>query len=369
MAPSRVFRRRSQACSRGGFEPHSLANQEIERHLVDDDATPIRMLDLGPATVTFLADVVAGLAADKKRLPCKYFYDRRGSQLFEQICGLDEYYLTRSELEIMRQFAPEMAAQLGPGLMLIEYGSGSSAKTQLLLDQLLAPVAYVPVDISRQHLQQSAESLSAMYPSVQVLPVCADFTSKFDVPVPKPAAVQNAVYFPGSTIGNFTADAVVRLLGQIVCQCGTDGSLLIGIDLKKDAEIIEAAYNDRLGVTADFNLNLLRRINRELGGDFRLDQFRHRAIYNDTDGRIEMHLVSQREQTVSLDKYSFEFAEGESICTEFSHKYSVDDFEAIAARGGLTLTCEWTDPQRKFAVLHFVVADFKPLRHGDTESQ
>ncbi len=336
---------------------------------MDDGSTQLRLLNLGPAMATFLADVLVGLSDNPKRLPCKYFYDRRGSQLFEQICELDEYYLTRSELAIMRRFAPQMADQLGPGVMLIEFGSGSSLKTRLLLDHLVDQVAYVPVDISGQHLQRSAEDISASYPTVQVLPVCADFTAEFELPVLDRIPACTAVYFPGSTIGNFPPDAAARLLSRIAELCGADGSLLIGIDLKKDVEIIEAAYNDRLGVTAEFNLNLLRRINRELGADFQLDQFRHRADYNETDGRIEMHLVSPREQTVSIAENSFAFAKGESICTEFSHKYSVEEFEAIAARSGLTLSREWTDPRRHFAVLQFVVGDFEPRRHGDTENQ
>ncbi|MFQ5982576.1 MAG: L-histidine N(alpha)-methyltransferase [Woeseiaceae bacterium] len=322
-----------------------------------DEANPINVLDFEPATATFLGDVVSGLSADEKRLPCKYLYDRRGSKLFEQICQLDEYYLTRSEFEIMRRFAPEMAAQIGPSVMLIEYGSGSSVKTRLLLDHLENPVAYVPVDISRQHLQQSAQELAAIYPHIQMLPVCADFTREFNLPIPDRAATHSAVYFPGSTIGNLQPDSAIMLLGHIAPLCGTGGGLLIGIDLKKDVETVEAAYNDKQGVTAEFNRNLLHRINRELDADFQPDQFRHRAVYNNDDGRIEMHLVSEQDQVVSIGEHSFDFAEGEMICTEYSHKYTIDEFEAIAADVGLTLRRQWTDRERNFAVLHFVIVD------------
>jgi dimethylhistidine N-methyltransferase len=296
---------------------------------------------------------MAGLRAEEKHLPSKYFYDARGSKLFEQICQLDEYYLTRSELAIMQRFAPEMADQIGPGTMLIEYGSGSSVKTRLLLDALKDPVAYVPVDISRRHLQQSAEELSVVYPLIEVLPVCADFTADFDLPIPDRAPTHSEVYFPGSTIGNFQPPDAAMLLDHFATLCGTGGGLLIGIDLKKDVETIEAAYNDRQGVTAEFNLNLLRRINCELGADFALDQFRHQAIYDECDGRIEMYLISQCDQSVRIGDETFEFRRGEHVCTEYSHKYAMDEFEQIAAAAGLCLRHEWTDDRRFFAVLYF----------------
>jgi len=224
-----------------------------------------------------------------------------------------------------------------------------------LLDQLVEPVAYVPVDISRRHLLQSAEDLSAFYPDVEVLPVCADFTTKFELPTPSITPTHSAVYFPGSTIGNFQPQAAAQLLGLIAPLCGTGGGLLIGIDLKKDIDTIEAAYNDKRGVTAEFNLNLLHRINRELDADFLPDQFHHSAIYNESHGRIEAYLVSDGDQVVSIGEHSFEFSAGESICTEYSHKYTIDEFQASAADAGLTLHRHWTDPEQNFAVLHFVV--------------
>jgi dimethylhistidine N-methyltransferase len=288
-------------------------------------------------------------------LSCKYFYDRRGSELFDQICQLDEYYLTRAELALMDQFAPEMGAQIGAGAMLVEYGSGSSVKTRYLLDGLPDPVAYVPVDISGDHLQQTAGELARDYPRIEILPVCADFTKDFALPRSLRTASHAAVYFPGSTIGNFLPGEAVALLRRITRMCGKGGGLLIGIDLKKSIPTIEAAYNDRLGVTAEFNLNLLRHINRELGADFDLDRFFHQARYNAELGRVEMYLISRRAQTVTLGGETVEFEPGETICTEHSHKYTVDEFAAVASAAGLTLRREWTTEKREFAVLHFAV--------------
>lgn len=322
-----------------------------------DDNQATALLDLEPTVAVFLDDVVEGLSQSPKCLPCKYFYDERGSQLFDQICELDEYYLTRAELSVMRQYAGEMAEQIGPEVMLVEYGSGSSIKTRLLLDHLPDPVAYVPVDISREHLEQTAKALAEDYPHIEVLPVCADFTQEFDLPVSVREPSHAAVYFPGSTIGNFTPDEASELLGYIAPLCGTGGGLLIGIDLQKDVGTIEAAYDDAQGVTADFNLNLLRRINRELGGDFRLDRFRHRAVYNPRLGRVELGLASQCRQQVDVAGESFTFEKGEEIRTEYSHKYTIDGFADLAAEVGLTLRRRWTDEASRFAVLHFAVLD------------
>jgi dimethylhistidine N-methyltransferase len=255
----------------------------------------------------------------------------------------------------MDQFAPEMGAQIGAGAMLVEYGSGSSVKTRYLLDGLPDPVAYVPVDISGDHLQQTAGELARDYPRIEILPVCADFTKDFALPRSRQPASHAAVYFPGSTIGNFLPGEAVALLRRITRMCGTGGGLLIGIDLKKSIPTIEAAYNDRLGVTAEFNLNLLRHINRELGADFDLDRFFHQARYNAELGRVEMHLISRRAQTVTLGGETVEFEPGETICTEHSHKYTVDEFAAVASAAGLTLRREWTTEKREFAVLHFAV--------------
>ncbi len=310
---------------------------------------------LSVAECEFSHDVLAGLGAPAKELPCKYFYDKQGSALFDRICELEEYYLTRAELAIMREFACEMGEQIGPAAVLVEYGSGSSVKTRYLLDALLRPAAYVPVDISGEHLAATAAKLAAAYPHIEILPVCADFTEPFILPVPARLASHAAVYFPGSTIGNFMPESAVRLLHQIAELCGKGGGLLIGVDLKKDRQTIEAAYNDRLGVTAQFNLNLLTRINRELDADFCVDQFEHRAIYNPELGRVEIDLVSRRPQYVTVAGQAFAFAMGEAIRTEYSHKYSIDDFARLAATAGFNLHRQWMDAGKNFAVLHLVV--------------
>jgi dimethylhistidine N-methyltransferase len=303
----------------------------------------------------FFHDVVAGLGAATKELPCKYFYDKHGSELFDQICNLDEYYLTRAELNIMHEFAPQMGEQLGEMVRLVEYGSGSSVKTRYLLEALLRPTAYVPVDISGEHLATTAAELAVDYPQIEILPVSADFTEAFTLPEPKRPFSHTAVYFPGSTIGNFKPDLAVKLLRQISALCGKGGGLLIGIDLKKDPATIEAAYNDRLGVTAQFNLNLLTRINRELDADFHIDQFEHRAVYNPELGRVEIDIVSRRPQYVTVAGQAFAFALGEAIRTEYSHKYSIEEFAKMALSAGLSLHREWSDAGNNFAVLHLVV--------------
>ncbi|MDG3002616.1 L-histidine N(alpha)-methyltransferase [Paludisphaera mucosa] len=305
--------------------------------------------------LTFLEDVLTGLRGRPKQIPSKYFYDERGSILFDRICQLEEYYLTRTELDLMERFAPEMGEALGAGAMLVEFGSGSSVKTRYLLDCLKDPAAYVPVDISGEHLFKTSLELASDYPEIEILPVCADFTRPFALPRPSRAPARVSVYFPGSTIGNFVPDQAAAILRRIVDLCGAGGGLIIGIDLKKAVGDVEAAYNDRLGVTAQFNLNLLERINRELGADFDLSNFSHRAFYNPDEGRIEMHLVSRKSQSVRVGGESISFSPSDTICTEYSHKYTVDEFSTVAAAAGLTLEREWTDPGRQFAVLHFKI--------------
>jgi dimethylhistidine N-methyltransferase len=295
-----------------------------------------------------------GFGRRPKRLPSKYLYDEVGSRLFGKICMLPEYYLARTELSIMRQHSAAMARQCGRGVLLIEYGSGSSTKTRWLLDHLSAPACYVPVDISREYLETSAARLGRAYEHIEILPVCADFTKPFPLPEPCREPSRIVVYFPGSTIGNFEPAEVTGLLGQIGDMCGVGGALLIGVDLKKDAATLEAAYNDSQGVTAEFNLNFLRRINRELGADFRTERFRHRAVYNAQEGRVELGLVSRCRQTVRIDDRQFRFECGEEIRTEYSYKYTVDQFCETAALAGFTLRNEWSDAGRKFAVLYFL---------------
>jgi L-histidine N-alpha-methyltransferase len=306
------------------------------------------------ATAEFLRDVLDGLAREPKVLPCKYFYDARGSELFERICELEEYYPTRCEAEILRNQAAEMAALFGPRCVLIEYGSGSSRKTRLLLDRLNEPAAYVPVDISAEHLLHSARALAIRYPGLAIRPVAADFTRSFSLP-PLPSATRRVVFFSGSTVGNFHPSEAVGLLTHIARLVGTGGGLLIGVDLKKDRATLERAYDDREGVTAAFNLNLLVRINRELGADFAIDRFRHRALYDEVLGRIEMHLVSAETQPVHVADRAFQFARGESICTEYSYKYSISDFRALAARAGFTVDRVWTDEGSLYSVQYLSV--------------
>jgi dimethylhistidine N-methyltransferase len=320
----------------------------VQRH-------PPRSRRLSPSAA-FQADVRHGLHRPRKELPCKYFYDARGSELFDAICELDEYYLTRTELDVTARHAGEMAAHLGRDCLLVEYGSGSGVKTRLLLDRLESPAAYVPVDISGEHLALSAAALVERYPHLEVRPVCADFTRPFALPVPKRPAARAAVYFPGSTIGNFSPPAAVRLLRGIAELVGPGGGLLIGVDRKKDVGVLEAAYNDARGVTAAFNRNLLVRINRELGADFAVERFLHRAVYNARRGRIEMHLVSDRPQAVHLAGETFRFAAGEGIRTECSYKYGPGEFEALAARAGFRARAAWTDEAGLFGVHYLIVA-------------
>jgi len=299
-------------------------------------------------------EVLRGLRRQSKELPPKLFYDERGSQLFDQICELEEYYPTRTEMAIMRAHALDMAMLIGPDCLLVEYGSGSSLKTHILLDHLIAPSGYVPVDISREHLLRSAERLALSYPGIEILPLWADYTAGFALPRPARPQARAVAYFPGSTIGNCHPHEAVRLLRQIAGLVGPGGGLLIGVDLRKDRATLELAYNDRAGVTAAFNLNMLARINRELGANFQLDQFRHRALYNEQSDRIEMHLVSQRGQLVDVGGVSIAFGAGESILTECSYKYSVESFGALARVGGFEITHVWTDPRRLFSVQYLV---------------
>ncbi len=302
----------------------------------------------------FLDDVVQGLLDQPKRLQCKYFYDERGSQLFDEICKLDEYYLTRTEMAIMDKFVDEMAYQIGTEVMLVEFGSGSSIKTRKLLDALDRPVAYVPVDISEDHLLKTAATLQSNYPKTEILPVVADFTAGFELPASQVRPSHAAVYFPGSTIGNFTPEGAADLLAKIARVLGPKGGLLIGIDLQKDPELITAAYNDEQGVTAEFNLNLLHRINKELDGDIDVSGFEHNAVYNPTLGRVEISLISKLDQTVQVNGHQFQFGENEPVLTEYSHKYTIEGFAEMAKISNFSLRKYWTDTEALFAVLHLV---------------
>jgi dimethylhistidine N-methyltransferase len=316
----------------------------------------ISLHDLSSGQMASFAEVLRGLRSPQKELPCKLFYDERGSQLFEQITALDEYYPTRAEQRIMRASASEMAERAGPECLLIEYGSGSSTKTRALLDKLRQPAAYVPIDISREQLRQSSLGLSAEYPGLRVVPVCGDYTARLDLPSGLPVYKRRVAYYPGSTIGNFVPEDARRFLARIAEVCGPQGGLLIGVDLKKDVLMLHRAYNDALGITAAFNMNILVRLNRELGANFALDQFRHYAFYNPVFARVEMHLVSLIEQVVRLGGVYIHFDRGESIWTEASYKYNPHEFAALAAAAGWQVQQVWTDDRGLFSVQYLTVA-------------
>ena len=303
----------------------------------------------------FLAAVVAGLSLPQKRLLSKYFYDEYGSKLFEQITELPEYYPTRTETALLRKHAAEFAELIGPHASLVEFGSGSSTKVRILLDALEAPSAYVPIDISRDHLIESAKGLADAYPDLMVVPVAADYTQPLELPVIADELVRIG-FFPGSTIGNFSHTEAIDFLRTAATELGTDNGLLIGVDLKKDETVLHAAYNDTAGITAEFNLNILRHINRELDADFDLDGFTHDARWYPEHGRIEMHLVSKRAQSVRVDGKTFEFVGGETIHTEDSHKYTVEEFHALAGKAGWRAFRYWTDDEDLFSIHYLRVA-------------
>ena len=313
----------------------------------------VRKLRATPAH-DFRTDVLAGLGASPKSLPCKYFYDAAGTLLFDRICELREYYPTRTEIGILRQHAREMAWLIGPRARLVELGSGNSTKTRILLDQLPDLDAYVPVDISPESLARATRELGRDYPALRVTPVVADYTEPFDLPKTERVA-RTVAFFPGSTIGNLEPEDAREFLRVVAGLCQGSGGLLIGVDLKKDRNMLEAAYDDDEGVTAAFNTNILARINRELEGRFDLAAFRHRAFYDEAEGRIEMQLVSRRPQSVQVGASVFRFDEGEPITTEYSYKYDVGEFAALAKSAGFTCVRIWTDEQRLFSVQYFAV--------------
>ena len=309
----------------------------------------------GDAELT--AQVLQGLAQRPKRLSPTYFYDAHGSALFELICRQPEYYLTRTELAIMRQYGAQIAQRIGSRALLLELGSGASLKTRILLDRLPDLAAYVPVDISRSALGTATRSIRESYPKLEVLPVEADFTRPFALPAARVEEARTIVYFPGSTIGNFDAGPAVELLALARSLAGSGGALIIGIDLVKDRELLLRAYDDAAGVTAAFNLNILERLNRELGADFDARGFRHAAVWNAAASRIEMHLVSLISQSVPLGGEEIEFAAGEPIVTEHCHKYTVSSFGALATRAGWRVRASWSDERRFFSVLYLESGD------------
>ena len=313
------------------------------------------LMQRSPATSAFLQETLAGLSKSPPQLLCKFFYDEVGAKLFQNICELPEYYITRTELGILRLYGAEMAEALGPNIELIGLGTGAGTKTRILLEELDRPAVYVPIDISDEQLRRSAARFRKMFPNLEILPIAADYLEPFELPLPRRPSSRSIVYFPGSTIGNFERAEAARFLRRLVDLCGPDGGLLIGVDLQKDPGIIEAAYNDAAGVTAEFNLNLLVRANRELGANFDLRNWRHRAIYNPGEGRIEMYLVSKSDQRVLVEHHEFDFKAGDQILTEYSYKHTPEGFAALAGEAGFRFEKLWTDDAHLFGVFYFTV--------------
>lgn len=315
-----------------------------------------QLTDLAPSAAEFRDAVLAGLAQPQKAIPCKFFYDAEGSRLFEAICETPEYYPTRVERAILTEAAPDIARFAGPHRAIVEFGSGAGVKIRTLLDALDDPAAYVPVDISRRHLVEAASALAADYPHIHIAPVCADYTKPFALPHVSQQHPSWMGFFPGSTVGNFSPPQAAGFLTQVRRLLSPGGLMLVGVDLKKATRILDAAYNDRAGVTAAFNMNLIVRINRELGGDFDVEAFRHRAFYDPAQGRVEMHLASTRAQTVRVAGRAFHFQDGETIHTENSYKYDLDQFARLAESAGWRTRSAWTDRDRLFS-LHLLSSD------------
>ncbi len=299
--------------------------------------------------MTFADDVIKGLSLPQKMLPSRYFYDAEGSRLFEDITQLPEYYLTRIETEILRAHSRDITKDVAAESVLVEFGSGSSLKTELLLNTLPMLSAYVSVDVSNAALQEAADRLARHFPDLVVRPVLGDFWQPLSFP-PDIAKHPRIGFFPGSTIGNFTHNEAAKLLTKFASHLSLGGRLIIGVDMKKDVQTLLNAYDDSAGVTAEFNLNLLTHINRELGGLFELAKFRHKVVYNADEGRIEMHLLSLVDQNVSVCGHDFSFVKGETIHTENSYKYSIDQFQTLARSAGWHPHAVWTDELHQFSI-------------------
>jgi dimethylhistidine N-methyltransferase len=309
-----------------------------------------------PPDNQLLQVVQRGLRSQPKRLPCWLFYDEQGSALFERICEQPEYYLTRAEIALLDAHAGDIAAVLGPDVRLVEYGSGHAIKTRLLLEHLATPVAWVPIELSSEALRHGMQRMEQHFPDLPIQPLPLDFTRPLRLPVPPRAPRRTVVYFPGSTIGNFDEREAAQLLRKMRSEMGDNGGILVGADLKKDKATLEAAYNDRAGVTSEFTLNILARLNRELGCNFELSAFRHRSHYNAMAGRIETHILSHREQRVRVGRLQVLFREDEAMLVEYSCKYSLEDFAALAAVAGLAVQHVWLDPQGLFSLQYLTRA-------------
>ncbi len=313
----------------------------------------IQLYDLHPPLEDFLSDVLSGLSQRHKTIPPKFLYDKQGAELFDAICTLDEYYLTRTEMGILQTYAPAIATLIGDSA-LIEFGSGSSQKVRILLDAMPQLTTYVGLDISKQHLQSSCLQLVDDYPGLEAIAICADYTQPLQLPtIPMLAGKRRVGFFPGSSLGNLEPAEAIEFLRNVATFLGGEGSLLIGIDLKKSNAILEPAYDDAKGISAAFALNLLTRINRELGADFEVNNFEYRAFYNAPKGRIEMYIVSRKAQLVHLQGREFSFVAGELLRTEYSYKYSIPEFQTLALQAGFQSQQVWTDPQQLFS-LHYL---------------
>ncbi len=321
----------------------------------------VQFYDFHPPAADFKAEVLQGLQKPQKAIPAKFLYDKRGAELFDAICTLEEYYLTRTEMAILQTYAAEIVSLIGDRV-LIEFGSGSSQKVRILLDAMPSPPTYVALDISKQHLYESCSDLVNAYPGLNAIAICTDYSQPLDLPeIPSIQNQPKVAFFPGSSIGNLEPQEVVQFLKNTAHLLQPNGSLLIGVDLKKSREILEPAYDDSQGISAAFALNLLTRINRELGADFDLDNFSYRAFYN-VIGRIEMYIVSLTEQVVHLDDTIISFEKGETICTEYSYKYSIAQFQALAKLAGFQSEKVWTDSQQLFS-LHYLQNVSESDRH------
>ncbi len=314
----------------------------------------IDLVDHAPSTSTVLKEVLAGLSKTQKTLPPKLLYDKRGSEIFEQICLLKEYYPTRAETEILRTYSSDISQMIGPEVLMIEPGSGAGDKIRYLIPHLENPKGYVPIEISKEILLRMTDELHDEFPDLKVIPVCADFSGEIELPLTLDSdRAKKVIFFPGSTIGNFSPAEATQFLKRMGKVVGRGGGLLIGADLKKRPDIFKLAYDDPQGVTADFNLNLLTRLNRETGAGFDCRNFEHEAIYNEELGRVEMHLVSKVGQLVKVNETIFRFNEGETIHTESSYKYSVSEFTEMCAKARWTIKKHWKDENCLFGVYYF----------------
>ena len=337
---------RTQATTQNGATARQCADREASAEQVD---ARFEVFDRKPPLPDMVAEVARGLRQRQKSIPPKYFYDAAGSKLFDAITRLPEYYLTRTEIGILDDNRDAIGRRVGVGTCLVEYGSGSSVKVRILLDAC-RPAAYVPVDISKDHLVTSARAIYNDFPALSVYPTCADYTAPFDLP-PVALELSRVAFFPGSSIGNFDPPAADRFLAAVAGTVGAGGMLIVGVDAKKDPRVLASAYNDAAGVTARFNENLLTHINAAAGADFDLTGFRHRAEYNADAGRIEMYLDATRDQVVRINGDSVAFARGEALHTENSYKYAPDEFVAKAERAGFDCIAAYRDERSYFMVL------------------